>query len=252
MTSTFASENLQVIVEISLVGFIIQSNGSELSDNVYFKVCISFIFHLKVYMTLNWFWSLGKFNQQFWTLKMCLPENFLNFELPKTAFCPSENLQVIVEISLVGFIIQSNGSELSDNVYFKVCISFIFHLKVYMTLNWFWSLGKFNQQFWTLKMCLPENFLNFELPKTAFCPSENLQVIVEISLVGFIIQSNGSELSDNVYFKVCISFIFHLKVYMTLNWFWSLGKFNQQFWTLKMCLPENFLNFELPKTAFCP
>ena len=47
--------------------------------------------------------------------------------------CASGNLQVTVEISLVGFIIQSNGSELSDNVYFNVCISFIFHLKVYMT-----------------------------------------------------------------------------------------------------------------------
>ena len=84
------------------------------------------------------------------------------------------------------------------------------------------------------------------------CASGNLQVTVEISLVGFIIQSNGSELSDNVYFNVYISFIFHLKVYMTWNWFWSLGKFNQQFWTLKMCLPKNFLNFDRPKTAFSP
>ena len=38
----YASENLEVIVEISLVGFIMQSNGSELSDNVYFNVYISF------------------------------------------------------------------------------------------------------------------------------------------------------------------------------------------------------------------
>ena len=41
-----------------------------------------------------------------------------------TSNCPSENLEVTVEISLVGFIIQSNGSELSYNVYFNVCISF--------------------------------------------------------------------------------------------------------------------------------
>ena len=38
--------------------------------------------------------------------------------------CASENLEVIVEISLVGFIIQINGSELSDDVYFNICISF--------------------------------------------------------------------------------------------------------------------------------
>ena len=38
--------------------------------------------------------------------------------------CASENLDVTVEISLVGFIMQSNGSELSDNVYFNVYISF--------------------------------------------------------------------------------------------------------------------------------
>ena len=38
--------------------------------------------------------------------------------------CASQNLEVTVEISLVGFIMQSSGSELSDNVYFNVYISF--------------------------------------------------------------------------------------------------------------------------------
>ena len=50
VTSTCASENFQVTVEIFLVGFIIQSNGSELSDNVYCNDCTSFIFDLKLYM----------------------------------------------------------------------------------------------------------------------------------------------------------------------------------------------------------